>query len=493
LIRFAGTDEQRSCPSEAHAAASRARRSSLVAANPELMEKIVSLCKRRGFVYPAAEIYGGFANAWDYGPLGVQLRRNIRDAWWRAMVQERDDVVGLEATVITNPRVWIASGHVSTFNDPLVDCKNCKSRYRADHIDLAAPCPNCGMSGQFTEPRMFNMMLRTNVGAVQDDDSVAYLRPETAQGMFINFDNVLTSTRRKLPFGIAQIGRSFRNEITPGNFIFRTREFEQMEMEYFVKPGEHHAAYDYWRQERMRWFLAIGVKQEKLRYDVHPKADLAHYSAGTTDIEYEFPIGWQELEGIASRTDYDLRQHSEHSGRTLTYFDEESKQHITPYVIEPALGVDRTLLTLLCDAYDEEQVGDGDTRVVLRFHPTIAPVTVAILPLSRNEKLVPTARKVWELLRPYFITQYDDAQGIGRRYRRQDEAGTPFCVTVDFQTVEEDQAVTIRERDSMAQMRVPIADLILALRGKYDEAIAHSARTAAAYTAPLDWLNSQGG
>jgi glycyl-tRNA synthetase len=457
------------------------------------MDKIVSLCKRRGFVFPAAEIYGGFANAWDYGPLGVQLRRNIRDTWWRAMVQERDDVVGIEATVITNPRVWVASGHVSTFNDPLVDCKNCKARFRADHIDLSAPCPNCGMAGQFTEPRMFNMMLRTNVGAVQDDDSVAYLRPETAQGMFINFDNVLTATRRKLPFGIAQIGRSFRNEITPGNFIFRTREFEQMEMEYFVKPGEHHAAYDYWRQERMRWFLRIGVRREKLRYDVHPKKDLAHYSAGTTDIEYEFPIGWQELEGIASRTDFDLRQHGDHSGKGLTYFDEETKQHIVPYVVEPALGVDRTFLTLLCDAYDEEQLGDNDSRVLLRFHPSMAPVTVAVLPLSRNEKLVPTARKVWETLRPHFVTQYDDAQGIGRRYRRQDEVGTPYCVTVDFETVENDHAVTIRERDSMEQTRVPIADLVPALREKYDAALARSAAVADAYEAPLDWLNSQGG
>jgi len=458
---------------------------------PDLMEKIVSLCKRRGFVFPAAEIYGGFANAWDYGPLGVQMRRHIRDAWWRAMVQERDDVVGLEATIITNPRVWVASGHVSTFNDPLVDCKSCKARFRADQIDLSAPCPNCGATGQFTEPRMFNMMLKTYIGPVQDEESIAYLRPETAQGMFINFENVLNATRRKLPFGIAQIGRSFRNEITPGNFIFRMREFEQMEMEYFVKPGEHIAAYDYWRIERMRWYLRIGLNPERLRYRVHPKADLAHYSAGTTDIEYLFPIGWQELEGIASRTDYDLRQHSAHSGRQLTYFDEETKQHIIPYVVEPAAGVDRAMLALLCDAYDEEQLDNNDTRVVLRLHPLIAPVTVAVLPLSRNEKLVPTARKVWDLLRPHFDTQYDDAQSIGRRYRRQDEIGTPLCVTIDFQTVEEDQAVTIRERDSMQQTRVPIAELVPALRAQVDAMVARAANAAAAYEPPLAWLHAQ--
>jgi len=453
-----------------------------MAGGPVEMETIVSLCKRRGFVYPAAEIYGGFANAWDYGPLGVELRRNIRDAWWRAIVQERDDVVGIEATVITNPRVWVASGHVSTFNDPMVDCKHCNSRFRADHIDLHAPCPDCGASGVFTEPRMFNMMLKTYVGPVQSEDAVAYLRPETAQGMFINFENVLTTTRKKLPFGIAQIGRSFRNEITPGNFIFRTREFEQMEMEYFVKQGQHEAAYDYWRTERMRWFLKIGVRPEKLRYLAHPKEALAHYSIGTTDIEYEFPIGWQELEGIASRSDYDLRQHADTSGRPLSYFDEETKEHIVPYCVEPAVGVDRTFLTLLCDAYDEETLEKNDKRTVLRFHPTMAPITVAVLPLSRNEKLAPKARAVWDLLRPHFKTQYDDAQSIGRRYRRQDEVGTPWCVTVDFETVEQDDAVTIRERDSMTQARVPIADLVPALRERYDAAVAQTAQIAAAFT-----------
>jgi glycyl-tRNA synthetase len=452
------------------------------------METIVSLCKRRGFVFPAAEIYGGFANAWDYGPLGVELRRNIRDAWWRAMVQERDDVVGLEATVITNPQVWVASGHVTTFNDPMVDCKNCQSRFRADHIDLHGPCPECGATGQFTEPRMFNMMLRTHVGPVQDESSVAYLRPETAQGMFINFENVLTTTRKKLPFGIAQIGKSFRNEITPGNFIFRTREFEQMEMEYFVKPGRHHEAYDYWRAERMRWYLRLGVKQEHLRYFAHPKEALSHYSAGTTDIEYLFPIGWSELEGIASRTDYDLKQHIATSGKQISYFDEESGEHVVPFCVEPAVGVDRILLTLLCDGYDEETLEKNEKRVVLRFHPAVAPIKVAVLPLSRNEKLAPTARRVWELLRPHFVTQFDDAQSIGRRYRRQDEIGTPWCVTVDFETVESDQAVTIRERDSMTQERVPIAELVAALQQKYCAALEESARTAAAFEPRLDEL-----
>ncbi len=449
------------------------------------MEKIVSLCKRRGFVFPAAEIYGGFANAWDYGPLGVEMRRNIRDAWWRATVLERDDVVGIEAAVITNPRVWVASGHVSTFNDPMVDCKNCQSRFRADHIDLHAPCPDCGARGQFTEPRMFNMMLKTYVGPVQDEASVAYLRPETAQGMFINFENVLTTTRKKLPFGIAQNGKSFRNEITPGNFIFRTREFEQMEMEYFVKPGLHDAAYDYWRTERMRWYLKLGVKQENLRFFVHPKAALSHYSAGTTDIEYLFPIGWSELEGIASRTDYDLKQHIATSGKQISYFDEETQEHLVPYCVEPAVGVDRIMLTLLCDAYDEEALEKNDTRLVLRLHPLVAPIKVAVLPLSRNEKLAPTARRVWDLLRPHFATQFDDAQSIGRRYRRQDEIGTPWCVTVDFQTVEEDQAVTIRERDSMTQQRVKIDDLVAAIRDRYDAALAASSSIAAAFEPDL--------
>lgn len=444
------------------------------------MEKIVSLCKRRGFVFPSAEIYGGFANTYDYGPLGVELRRQIREAWWKAMVQERDDVVGIEAAIITNPRVYLASGHLEHFSDPLVDCRNCHARFRADQLEGATvqgagatmrvqlppqlACPNCRAQGSFTETRQFNLMFQTSVGPVQEDAVAAYLRPETAQGMFVNFDNVMTSMRRKLPFGIAQIGKSFRNEITPGNFIFRTLEFEQMEMEYFCWPAQGRQIYESWREQRMRWYTErLGVRAENLRFYEHPQESLSHYSSGTTDIEYHFPFGWGELEGVAFRTDYDLRRHAEFSGRQLTYFDEERREHIVPYVVEPAVGVDRIMAVLLLDAYDEERDERGETRAVLHFKPELAPVQAAVLPLSRNERLVPTARDVWTRLRPHFRTQYDDAQSIGRRYRRQDEIGTPLCVTVDFQTVEEDQSVTIRERDSMAQVRVPIDGLVGAL------------------------------
>ncbi len=440
------------------------------------METIVSLCKRRGFVFPSAEIYGGFANTYDYGPLGVELRRQIRATWWKAMVQERDDVVGIESAIITNPRVYIASGHLEHFSDPLVDCRNCRARFRADDLpgavvegagasmkvtlpsDLA--CPSCGQRGVFTEARQFNLMFATNVGPVADESSVAYLRPETAQGMFVNFENVLNSTRRKLPFGVAQNGKSFRNEITPGNFIFRMLEFEQMEMEYFCFPEQGRELYEYWRAERMRWYTErLGISPEHLHFREHPAEALSHYSAGTTDIEYEFPFGWGELEGIAYRTDFDLRRHSEISGKQLSYFDDERKEHVVPHVVEPAVGVDRIMVVLLLDAYDEETDERGETRVVLRFKPDLAPVQVAILPLSRNERLVPTARKVWSRLRPLFRTQYDDSQSIGRRYRRQDEIGTPLCITIDFQTIEEDQAVTIRDRDSMEQVRVGIEEL----------------------------------
>ena len=444
------------------------------------METIVSLCKRRGFVFPSAEIYGGFANTYDYGPLGVELRRQIRESWWRSMVQERDDVVGIEAAIITNPRVYAASGHLEHFSDPLVDCRNCKARFRADQLpgttvqgagaqmrvqlDPGLTCPSCGAQGSFTEVRQFNLLFQTNVGPVQEDAAVAYLRPETAQGMFVNFENVMNATRRKLPFGIAQNGKSFRNEITPGNFIFRMLEFEQMEMEYFCWPRQGEETYAYWRKERMRWYVErLGIHPERLRFYEHPKESLSHYSSGTTDIEYLFPFGWGELEGIAFRTDFDLRRHAEYSGKQLSYFDEEHKEHIVPYVVEPAAGVDRIMAVILLDAYDEETVEGGDTRVVLHLKPALAPVQVAVLPLSRNERLVPTARSVWTRLRPLFRTQYDDSQSIGRRYRRQDEIGTPFCVTVDFQTVEEDQAVTIRERDSMQQDRVPIEGLADAL------------------------------
>ncbi len=427
-------------------------------------ETLVSLCKRRGFVFPSSEIYGGIGGFWDYGPLGVEMKNNIKRAWWRAMVQERDDVVGIDASIIMNPRVWEASGHVAVFTDPMIDCKNCKHRFRADHIDSDV-CPDCGAKGQFTEARPFNLMFKTFVGPVEDSANEVYLRPETAQAMFTNFENVVTSMRRKLPFGIAQIGKSFRNEITPGNFIFRDREFEVMEMEYFCKPGTDGEWLEHWVQTRLNWFKALGVREENLRTRAHEKEELSHYSTGTYDIEYHYEsMGWSELEGIANRTDFDLKQHAEHSGKSLTYFDEESNEHIVPYVIEPALGVDRTFLVLLYDGYREEEV-KGEKRVYLKLHPSVAPIKVAVLPLSRNEKLAPLARDVHALLRPHFMTQFDDAQSIGRRYRRQDEIGTPLCVTVDFDSLD-DNAVTIRERDSMEQSRVSIAELVPALQEK---------------------------
>jgi glycyl-tRNA synthetase len=433
-------------------------------AKPRLdMETLVSLCKRRGFIFQSSEIYGGLQGAWDYGPLGVEMTNNIKRAWWRAMVQERDDIVGLDASILMHPRVWEASGHVETFVDPMVDCRNCQARFRADELDSDV-CPNCGAKGQFTEPRMFNLMLRTFVGPVQDDASVVYLRPETAQGMFVNFENVVTTTRKKLPFGIAQIGKSFRNEITPRNFIFRVRELEQMEMEYFCYPETSLELHQTWIENRRAWYERFGMKMENLRVRAHAKVELSHYSQATSDFEYRFPMGWGELEGVAHRGAYDLTQHAKYSGKVLNYFDEERKEHIVPHVIEPALGVGRCMLAFLTDAYDVETDDKGEERVVLRLHPAIAPIKVAILPLSRNEKLVPTAHRVHEVVRKHWMTQYDDAQSIGRRYRRQDEIGTPLCVTVDFQTVEEDDAVTIRERDSMAQVRVPMAGLIDALR-----------------------------
>jgi len=425
-------------------------------------DTLVSLCKRRGFVFPSSEIYGGIGGFWDYGPLGVELKNNIKRAWWQAMVQERDDVVGIDASIIMNSKVWEASGHVAVFTDPMVDCKSCQHRFRADHL-TSDVCPDCGAKGQLTEARPFNLMFKTFVGPVEETASQVYLRPETAQAMFTNFENVVTSMRRKLPFGIAQIGRSFRNEITPGNFIFRDREFEQMEMEYFCKPGTDEDWHDHWLRERLAWFKSIGVREENLRARAHDKDELSHYSKGTYDIEYHFEaMGWSELEGIANRTDFDLKQHALHSGKNLTYFDEESNEHIVPYVIEPALGVDRTFLVLLYDGYREEEV-KGEKRVYLALHPSMAPIKVAVLPLSRNEKLTPLAREVHKALRPHFMTQFDDAQSIGRRYRRQDEIGTPLCVTVDFDSLE-DNAVTIRERDSMEQTRVRIEELVPALR-----------------------------
>ncbi len=560
------------------------------------MDKIVSLAKRRGFIFQSSEIYGGQGGAWDYGPLGVELKNNIKRAWWRSNVLERPDMVGLDAAILMHPRTWEASGHVGHFTDPMVDCRACKHRFRADHvgttvelgrvrlefglatsllrsddnqaflivgpflvadapritlgnaglevrgslrgalpssqipnfvksgadwvfvepgatieggesawvafdvagIDLTnalitldfggqhraylripkpngpvefATCPDCG--GELTQARMFNLMFKTFVGPVEESAAQVYLRPETAQGMFVNFANVVTSMRRKLPFGIAQIGKAFRNEITPGNFTFRSREFEQMEIEFFVKPGTDDEWHQRWIAGRLAWYSSLGMDASRLRLRPHDPDELAHYAKGTSDIEYLFPMGWSELEGIANRTDFDLRQHSEFSGEKLTYFDDETGEHITPYVIEPSAGADRATLAFLLDAYREEEVAAGpgktETRVVLGFHPTLAPVKVAVLPLSRNEKLTPTAQEVYASLRTRLrdqLVQYDDSQSIGRRYRRQDEIGTPFCVTVDFETVENDHAVTIRERDSMAQERVAIADLVPALREK---------------------------
>ena len=422
------------------------------------MDKIVSLCKRRGFVFPSSEIYGGLGSTWDYGPLGVEMKRNIKEAWWRSVVHRRDDMVGLDAAILMHPQVWVASGHVSSFADPLVECKSCHLRFRAGEVEDGR-CPSCG--GKLTEPRMFNLMFKTFMGPLEDQASQVYLRPETAQGIFVNFQNALTATRRKLPFGIAQIGKSFRNEITPGNFIFRTREFEQMEIEYFVKPGTDEGWFQHWLDERFRWYTSLGMRPENLRLRPHACSELAHYARACQDIEYLFPIGWSELEGIANRGDFDLRAHSEASGKDLTYFDEDAGEHIIPFVIEPAGGVDRTLLAFLIDAYDEEQVR-GETRVILRLHPDLAPVKVAVLPLSRNEALAPTGREVYDIVRGCWFSQYDDAQSIGRRYRRQDEIGTPLCVTIDFDTLQ-DRAVTIRDRDTMEQVRVPIAELLPAL------------------------------
>ena len=430
------------------------------------MDKILSLSKRRGFVFQSSEIYGGLGSTWDYGPLGVELKRNVKEAWWRSVILERDDMVGLDAAILMHPDVWKASGHVENFADPLVECRDCHLRFRTDDL-TTEHCPECG--GEFTAPRQFNLMFKTFMGPVEDTANEVYMRPETAQGIFVNFPNVVNSTRKKLPFGIGQIGKAFRNEITPGNFTFRTREFEQMEVEYFVKPGTDIQWLDKWVQERFDWYLAYGIRRENLRLRQHADDELAHYAKDCYDIEYRFPWGWAELEGIANRTDFDLRQHAEATGQDMTYFDdsvEGGQERYLPYVIEPSGGVDRATLAFWLDAYDEEP--DGDTaRTVLHLHRKLAPVTVAILPLSRNAKLVPTARAVYNQLRKNFNTQYDDAQSIGRRYRRQDEIGTPYCVTVDFDTLE-DHGVTIRERDSMHQMRIPIAQLANVLSDKLE-------------------------
>jgi glycyl-tRNA synthetase len=426
------------------------------------MDRVVALSKRRGFVYPSSEIYGGIGALYDYGHYGVALRRNLRNLWWRHLVELRDDVVGLEASIIMNPQVWVASGHVGGFTDPLVECLGkCKKRWRADHL-TSDRCPECG--GELSAPRQFNLMFKTHIGPVQETGTEVYLRPETAQGMFVDFKNVVNSMRVRVPFGIAQQGRSFRNEITTGNFIFRLREFEQMEMEFFVRPGEDEQWHEYWIDQRYKWYTdVLGIKPENLRIRPHDKDELSHYSKATSDIEYLFPFGWGELEGIANRTDFDLRAHQEASKQDLTYLDPETNERYLPYAIEPAGGLDRMVATVLVDAYAEEEVR-GDTRVVLRMHPNVAPVQVAVMPLSKKENLVASAQEVKNLLKPHFRTEYDQTGGnVGRRYRRQDEIGTPFCVTVDFESLE-DKAVTIRERDSMEQERIPIASLVDRLR-----------------------------
>jgi glycyl-tRNA synthetase len=425
------------------------------------MDKIVSLCKRRGFIFPSSEIYGGLASCWDYGPMGVELKRNVRDAWWKTIVHERVDVVGLDTSIMMHPGVWAASGHIDSFTDPLVECKSCHLRWRATEIE-SKRCPKCG--GELTEPRMFNLMFKTSMGPVEEEASTVYLRPETAQGIFVNFDNVITTSRKKLPLGIAQIGKSFRNEITPGNFVFRTREFEHMELEYFVKPGTDEKWLDYWVKERFDWYVKLGIRKENLRLRQHGKDELAHYARDCYDVEYLFPMGWSELEGIANRGDFDLSQHAKCSGRELSYYDAEAGEKYVPYVIEPSAGVDRSVLAFLVDAYDEEEI-EGEKRTVLHLHHSLAPVKVAVLPLSRNEKLTPLAKEVFNKLCPNFVTDYDDSQSIGRRYRRQDEIGTPFCVTIDFESLE-DKQVTIRERDSLAQIRVPIGELEKNLEAK---------------------------
>jgi glycyl-tRNA synthetase len=432
-------------------------------ADPKLMDRVVNLAKRRGLVFPSSDIYGGFRSTWDYGPLGVLLKRNVKDAWWRSMVQLRDDVVGLDSAILMAPKVWEASGHVATFTDPLVDCRNCRERFRADQLPDSGACPNCGSKDTFTEARNFNLMFKTFVGPVENDASVAYLRPETAQGIFVNFKNVQTTTRKKPPFGIAQLGKSFRNEITPGNFLFRTREFEQMEMEYFVSPDQAAKWFEYWVAERYRWYLDLGIPADKLRIRPHDAEELSHYSAETSDVEFVFPWGWGELEGIANRTDYDLTQHAKFSGEDLSYFDQESDERYLPYVIEPAAGADRATLAFLLAAYDEDEAPTGDGKVekrtVLRLDPRLAPIKVAVLPLSKKETLLPLTDDVAKALRPHFMIDVDLAGAIGRRYRRQDEIGTPLCVTIDFDTID-DRAVTVRDRDSMAQERVPLDGLV---------------------------------
>ncbi|MCX7694282.1 MAG: glycine--tRNA ligase [Caloramator sp.] len=447
------------------------------------MDKIVSLCKTRGFVFPGSEIYGGLANTWDYGPLGVEFKNNVKRAWWKKFIQESPYNVGLDSAILMNPEVWVASGHVGGFSDPLMDCKECKTRYRADKLiedfmknqgvdnpivdgwsnekmkqyidENGIACPECGAKN-FTDIRQFNLMFKTYQGVTEDSKALVYLRPETAQGIFVNFKNVQRTTRKKLPFGIGQIGKSFRNEITPGNFTFRTREFEQMELEFFCKPGEDLKWFEYWKEYCKNWLLSLGMKEENIRLRDHSKEELSHYSNATTDIEYKFPFGWGELWGIADRTDFDLKQHINHSGEDLVYFDPETNEKIVPYCIEPSVGADRVALAFLIDAYDEEELEGGDVRTVLRLHPALAPFKAAVLPLSK--KLSDEAVKVYEMLSKKFMVDFDETGSIGKRYRRQDEIGTPFCITFDFDSLN-DNSVTIRDRDSMTQVRIPISEV----------------------------------
>ena len=448
------------------------------------MDKIVALCNNRGFIFPGSDIYGGLANTWDYGPLGVEFKNNVKKAWWRKFVQESPYNVGMDCAILMNPETWVASGHVVSFNDPLMDCKSCKARFRADKLiedyanehgltdihpdgwtnekmseyiaEQGIKCPECGKS-DFTGIRKFNMMFKTFQGVNEDTASQIYLRPETAQGIFVNFKNVQRTTRRKLPFGIAQVGKSFRNEITPGNFTFRTREFEQMELEFFCEPGTEMKWYEYWKDYCHKFLLSLGMKEEHIRLREHAKEELSHYSNGTTDIEFLFPFGWGELWGVASRTDYDLKAHQNHSGKSMEYLDPFTNERFIPYCVEPSLGADRVALAFLCDAYDEETLENGDVRNVLHLHPALSPYKAAVLPLQKN-KLGDKAREVYELLAKHFMVDFDDSGAIGKRYRRQDEIGTPLCITIDFDTLE-DETVTVRDRDTMAQVRMPIAEL----------------------------------
>ena len=422
------------------------------------LDAIVSLAKRRGFVFQGSEIYGGLRSVWDFGPLGIELKRTVKDVWWKHMIHQREDIEGIDSAILMHPNVWEASGHVSGFTDPLVECKTCHIRFREDQIEDAKLCPEKDCKGNLTESKQFNLMFQTFMGPVQDEGSQIYLRPETAQGIFVNFENVMTSARKKIPFGIGQIGKSFRNEITPGNFIFRTREFEQMEMEFFCKPDSADEWFKYWIDFSHDWFELLGIKKSNLRKREHTDDEKPHYAKAALDIEYNFPWGWGELETINNRSDHDLKSHSEKSGKDLSFFDETSKERYVPYVIEPAMGADRTVLAVICDAYDEEDL-EGEKRSLLRFKPIISPIQVAVLPLSKNEKLSEVSDEIYKKLQKIYRCQFDNTQSIGKRYRRQDEIGTPICLTIDFDTVEKDQCVTLRHRDTMDQIRIKIEDI----------------------------------